>query len=60
MPASNMLEMVADWRAMGRQRGKRGALEWYKQKKDGITIHPLTRERVEMILEQITALQHAL
>jgi hypothetical protein len=51
MPDADVLEMVADWRAMAKARGKGwNAKPWYERNKDKMNLHFLTRERVEAML----------
>jgi len=48
MPDRFRREMLADWRGAGLAiTGKDNTLEWYTPRRDGIKLHPLTREWVE-------------
>lgn len=53
MPSEYTREMVADWTAMSRQRGKPHASEWYQSQKGKIKIHRDTRELAERLLAEI-------
>ncbi len=51
MPKNDVLEMVADWRAMAKARGWGwNATPWYNENKDKMELHPKTRGFVEAIL----------
>lgn len=46
-----MLEMVADWIGAGIAiTGKMEVWEWYKANRNNMTLHPETRNDVEMLL----------
>ena len=49
MPEKCMMEMICDWRAMGRNGGE-SAPDFYKRNKDQIILHENTRKRLEEIL----------
>ena len=52
MPEQDQREMLADWRAMGRQFGEHPpAKGWYLKNRHKIELHPWTRMWVEMELE---------
>jgi len=46
MPERYMREMLADWRAMGRQFGS-STVAWYAQNKDRMLLRPETRRWIE-------------
>jgi hypothetical protein len=51
MPERFVREMCADWSGAGRAQGFGGdPLPWYTTNRDKMTLHPLTRQRVESIL----------
>lgn len=53
MPERYIREMTADWAGAGRAiTGEWRVKQWYEDNKDSILIHPLTRERVETLLEE--------
>lgn len=52
MPPEYTREMVADWTAMSRQRGKPNASEWYQAAKGEINLHRDTRELAERLIAQ--------
>lgn len=52
MPYRYILEMVADWRGAGRAQGKLGTAEWYAKNKDHILLDDITRQYVELLLNQ--------
>lgn len=48
MPRDDRLEMIADWRGMGRMFGEEPpAVGWYEKNRDNMTLHPETKARVE-------------
>jgi hypothetical protein len=49
MPERFYLEMIADWRAMGRVKGT-STIEWYRAYGVKFPFHPETRAKVENIL----------
>lgn len=52
MPVTCMLEMVADWMGAGRAiTGKIETPAWYAKNREAIKLHPLTRARVEEVLD---------
>jgi hypothetical protein len=50
MPEKYVREMVADWMAMSRARGKSDCSEWYEGNKEFIKLHPETRKCVETLI----------
>lgn len=54
MPRTYALEMVADWWSFSWRSGNLAEVfDWYERHKDGIVLHPDTREYVERILGEI-------
>ena len=56
MPRKYVMQMLADWRAMGRQHGDTAA-EFYEKNLEKIKLHPITRETVERILKVMKAIK---
>ena len=51
MPERYMVEMVADWIGAGIAiTGEMEVWEWYKANRNNMTLHPETRNEVEMLL----------
>lgn len=54
MPKTDVFEMIADWWSFSWRSGNLGeVLDWYESHKNGILLHPNTREYVERILGEI-------
>ena len=43
-------EMVADWNAMSRARGKSDCMGWYESQRDTIKLHPTSRQLIESLI----------
>jgi len=43
-------EMVADWNAMSRARGKSDCMAWYESQRDIIKLHPTSRQLIESFI----------
>jgi len=43
-------EMVADWQAMSRARGKADCSGWYESQKEVIKLHPTSRQLIESLI----------
>ena len=55
MPKKYGIEMVCDWRGAGKAiNGKDDVVAWYKKNKDGMVLHPETRNAVERAMTFIT------
>lgn len=52
IPEKYVKEMLADWMGAGRAYGNPDTLNWYKDHKDEILLHPDTREWVEGMLSK--------
>lgn len=52
MPLPVLLEMIADWRGVGKAQGFDSVREWYKKNKDVMVLHQRTRVTVEHFLRQ--------
>lgn len=57
MPEKYVREMVADWRGVGVALGKgvENAKKWYLATKNTMSLHPQTRNRVEVLLGVVNA-----
>lgn len=54
MPVKDVYEMIADWWSFSWKSGNLSEIfDWYEKHKDKMKLHPMTRELVEKILEQI-------
>ena len=47
MPEVFRREMLADWRGAGRALGKPDTLSWYRDNRNKMILHPVTRARIE-------------
>lgn len=55
MDEDSMLELVADWSSFGiEKKNPYSAQEWYDENKDGIIMHPETRDKVERLINLMT------
>lgn len=50
MPEKYILELVADWKGAGKAQGTPNTIIWYEKNKDKMQLHPDTRERIELLL----------
>lgn len=51
MPDRYMREMLADWRGAGRAYGNPDTAGWYRDDKEKMQLHPMTRKWIEKQLE---------
>lgn len=57
MPMKYIREMVADWAGAGAAQGKTDRMHvhrWYTENRSRMTLHPVTQDSVEMLIEEYT------